>query len=467
MQVLARDFGRGFLGEQVSFFQLDRALEFVRGVECLVPDAADVSCALAIPVFRGLGLQARHDVGMFFGQVVALSEIGFQVVELFNFFPVRLDRVTKEVGVRFQVFPFPHPDPRLVEVKTLAALVGFSQEQIGLVDAIDDPVGGDLEAGEPGKGRHKINGSPDRITDFSRRHLPGPAHNAGRAVPAFVAGALAVAQRTGFAPENRSLGMPLLVLVVLGLIPRAVVGGVDDQGVVAQLELVELVEQAPGFEVELLDHVTVEVAGGLAPEFRRGIDNGMHHGMGEVEHEGLVLVALVFQVVHRFVGVHADEAAHVAGGTGRFVVLVKAAPASVVRTQRAEIVVKPLCVGHALDDRFPVGDIPLADARGLVTGRADQFGPGGFLPGHAPALAELRVTPGEQGGTRRAAHGLGVEGSVACAFLRQLIQARGLVLDIPVAGKVGITLIVGEDDHDIRFELFGAYRSARAQQDEA
>ena len=86
--------------------------------------------------------------------------------------------------------------------------------------------------------------------------------------------------------------MTLLVLGVLVLIPGPVVGGVDEEGVLTQAEILESIEQATRLIIEFLHHVAVEPALGFSAEAVGGIDDGVHHGMGQVEREGLLGIAL-------------------------------------------------------------------------------------------------------------------------------------------------------------------------------
>ena len=87
--------------------------------------------------------------------------------------------------------------------------------------------------------------------------------------------------------------MPLLFQGVLVLVPGPVVRGIDHQGVFAQLEFVQNIKQAPGLVIELLHHVPVEPPLGFPPEAVGCVDDGVHHGVSQVEHEGLIRISLV------------------------------------------------------------------------------------------------------------------------------------------------------------------------------
>ena len=68
----------------------------------------------------------------------------------------------------------------------------------------------------------------------------------------------------------------------------------------------------------------------------------------------------------------------------------------VVRSERAEVIIEPLRIRHPLDDRFPIGDIPLANARGLITCPSDQLSEGDLRSRHAPPFAANRLPTGQQ-----------------------------------------------------------------------
>ena len=245
--------------------------------------------------------------------------------------------------------------------------------------------------------------------------------------------------------------MALLALGILVLIPRTVVAGVDDERFLDELEFVERVEQAAGFEIELLHHISVQPALRLAAKLRRGVDDRVHHRMREVEHERLVGITLVFEVIDRLVRVELDQSAHVASGSCGLVVFMQVHHAGVIRTEGAVKIIEPLRVRHAWDDRFPIGNIPLADAGGLVVRLADQLRPGDLLRRHAPTATADRLPSGQQRRARRPANRLRIKRGEPRAFLGQLIQPRRLVFCVPVTSEVRIALVIGENDQDIGF----------------
>ena len=243
--------------------------------------------------------------------------------------------------------------------------------------------------------------------------------------------------------------MTLLVLGVLVLIPGPVVGGVDEEGVLTQAEILEGIEQAARLVIEFLHHVAVEPALGFSAEAVGGIDDGVHHGMGQVEREGLLGIALFLEELDRLVGVQGGQSPHVPARPGGLVVLVELDTAPVIRAEGSEVIIKSLGIGHPLDDGLAVGNVPLADAGSLVAGFLHEFSKGDLAGGHPPPFASAWVATREQGRTGRPAHGLRVEGSEEGTFLGQLIEPRSLVGLAPVAGQIPVALVIGKDDDDV------------------
>ena len=200
--------------------------------------------------------------------------------------------------------------------------------------------------------------------------------------------------------------MALLALGVLVLVPRAIVAGVDDQRVVRQLQFIECIQQPAGFVVKLLHHVAIQPSLRFAAKLRRGVDDRVHHRMRQVQHERLLGVALVPQIFNRLVRVELREPAHVLGAAGGLVVFMKPNRAVIVRPERTEIIIEPLSIRHAGEDRLAVGHVPLADAGRLVARLANQLRPGDLTRRHPPAATADRLPPREQRRARRPADGL-------------------------------------------------------------
>ena len=171
------------------------------------------------------------------------------------------------------------------------------------------------------------------------------------------------------------------------------------------------------YEVKFLHHVAIETALRLASEAIGSIDDGMHHRVGQIEDKRFLWVPLLLQVLNRLVRIKGGQFAHVPAASCRLVVLVKLHTPAIVRSECAEVVIKALCIGHPVDNRLAVGDIPLAYARGLVAPLAHQLPKSDLTGGHSPSLATTRIAACQQGGTRGSANRLGIEGSEARSFL--------------------------------------------------
>ncbi len=245
---------------------------------------------------------------------------------------------------------------------------------------------------------------------------------------------------------------PHLAPVVLGLVPRAIIRRVEHQRVVTQPQLVERVQQAPRLVIKLLHDIAVEPSVRLAFESRRGINNGVHHRVRQVEYERLARIAAFFQPVDGLVRVHADQAGHVCSLPRRLIVLVERDPAIIVGAKRTEVVIEPLRQRHAFNNRLAVGDVPLPDANRLVAYRPDQLGKCNLGSGHRPPFAAGRVAAGQQRRSRRSTDRLRVETGEERPLFSESVQPGCLVLRVSVAGQIGIALVIGEDDQDIGFQ---------------
>lgn len=94
---------------------------------------------------------------------------------------------------------------------------------------------------------------------------------------------------------------------------RAVIRCIDNQRILAKSQFVQFVQQASRFEIEFFDDIAVQTARRSTAKFGGGVDDGVHHGMSEIQHKRLIGIALVFQVIDGFVGVEFQQASHVLG----------------------------------------------------------------------------------------------------------------------------------------------------------
>ena len=132
----------------------------------------------------------------------------------------------------------------------------------------------------------------------------------------------------------------------------------------------------------------------------------MHHGVGQIEDKRFLGVPLLLQVLNRLFSIKGGQFAHVPAGSCRLVVLVEFHTPAIVRSECAEVVIKALGIGHPVDNRLAVGDVPLAYGCGLISVLSHQFAKSNLTRGHAPTLAAARVATGQQRRTGRSTHRL-------------------------------------------------------------
>ena len=93
--------------------------------------------------------------------------------------------------------------------------------------------------------------------------------------------------------------------------PRAVVGGINNVGVVGEFQFIQRFEQAPHLGVNVLDGVDVGVLGVRIAQLVGYIQRDVRHGVWEVHEEGLVFVVL--DEIDGLLGVAASDGALVHG----------------------------------------------------------------------------------------------------------------------------------------------------------
>ena len=148
--------------------------------------------------------------------------------------------------------------------------------------------------------------------------------------------------------------MTPLALGVFVLIPRSIVAGVDHQRILGQLQLIQGIKQTTRFIIKLLHHIAVEATLGLPSKSRRGINDGMHHGMGQIEDKRFFRIALVLEEIDRLIRVKPGETTHVPRATGILIVFVEFHYPVIVGTQGTKVIIKSLRIRHARDDGLPV-----------------------------------------------------------------------------------------------------------------
>ena len=177
----------------------------------------------------------------------------------------------------------------------------------------------------------------------------------------------------------------------------------------------------------------------------------MHHRVREVEDKRLLGIALVLKEVNRLIGIEADKTAHILGGTSGLIIFMELDRTIVIGTQRTEVIIKALRIGHTRDDGTPIGYIPFTDAGCLITNLANELSPSDLISRHPPTTTTNWLTTCKQCRARWSTNGLGIERGKTRTFLGQPIEPRRLVLFVPVTCQIDIALIIGEDNHNIGF----------------
>lgn len=184
-------------------------------------------------VFGEVGVEGCHlsfefgdDLGVFFGEVVFLTKVFFEVEE---------EILGGGVGILFglasvlnEKFVVPGSDAfeialgGVVDELLAWSFVG-TFEEIGDVDSVDFFVGGQRGVGEFCDGGEEVDGAAELIAGRVGGNSSGSPHDAGNTLSAFEGGAFAIAEWSGAAA------------VVFELEPGAVVGSEDEVGVLIEL----------------------------------------------------------------------------------------------------------------------------------------------------------------------------------------------------------------------------------------
>ena len=255
--------------------------------------------------------QAGDDFGVVFGEVFCFAGVVVEVVKL-DFLDL-LDEAAPPTGsggvcgAGKDEFPLVVADAGeeaagVVEVVVAWADVAFSEEEVGGVAAIEGAVLREFGFGELGEGGEEVEGAEELVAFASGFDFFWPAGNEGDLGAAIPGGHFIAAERGGAAGVTAwDEGPAVGVHRASGFDPRAVVGGEDDEGVVVDVQLLELVEDLAGGPIDLLDCVAVGAVFGFAFEVFGCSDGDVREVVGEVEEEGLVFIFL--DVVDRFGGV--------------------------------------------------------------------------------------------------------------------------------------------------------------------
>lgn len=207
--------------------------------------------------------EAGHDVGVFLGDIGRFADVGFEVVEL-----------------AFDELPFAAADRcGAVKERIVGALSPFfCFEEADEAFAIDDAVGGEFCSGDFRAGCKEVHAGHHFPAGFVSRDPARPPHDRGDAHAAFESTELVATERMRKATDP-TVGVAFLP-GILGELPWAVIGGVDDECVLIELQLAESFENLSGGPIEFLDAVAIETNLALAFELRRGVDRDVRHTVG-------------------------------------------------------------------------------------------------------------------------------------------------------------------------------------------
>lgn len=226
-------------------------------------------------VSRQIPTEALDDLGVGRREVLGFPNVLLQVVE---FVPLQ--------------FPFSasHCLGTVEEclVRALGALAPFQQRQEIL--AIDHTVSGKLCSGKSGASGKKVHAGGHFGALLAGGNPSWPPHHGGHPHPALEAGKFVTFERM-----SKATDATVHVALHPGVgcqLPRAVIGGVYDQGVLIELQLAKGLEDLSGRPIEFLDGVPVKANLAFALEERSRIEGNVRHGVGKVDEEGFLLILL-------------------------------------------------------------------------------------------------------------------------------------------------------------------------------
>ena len=317
-----------------------------------------------------------------------------------------------------------------------------------------DRLRGQLCADQAGESREQIDVHAGFFADRPGGDFPGPSHHARHPHATLPRGSFALAQRIGRARMG-AVGEP-----------GAVVTRENDKGIFIETVRADRVENLPDRPVNLSDNIAVE------PALRRPSEAVAH-----VKRHVRLRVRHVEE--KRFFTVAIDEVDGLCREPGRqhlLIGLVDDADAVVAVKQRErrealrggmlrphvigignpEILVKAL---RQREELLVIPEMPFAEGGSRVALRFKKLGHG-RLVGIEPVAAAgtegamdaeaIGITTGQEPGPGGRADRLrGIPLRETTSLRRESIEVRGLVAFRTEAADVGVTEIVGENDHDI------------------
>ncbi|MCY1293428.1 hypothetical protein D9M70_426870 [compost metagenome] len=361
-------------------------------------------------------------------------------------------------------------------------LVGLAADIGALEQAILD-VGitrGGQQGGEP------VEAGEHLVGDFARLDLARPADQRRHPEGTFPVGVLLVAERRG----RRVRPGPLV---------RAVVGGVDDDGVLGNLQVIQGLEQLADVAIVLEHAVGVLVARHAALPLHglAHMGEGVHAGGVHPDEERLVGLDLLLDEVDGTLGGFVVDGFHALGGQRAGVLdlaVGKAAHHASGRGGLGEfgIVLRPVgtlgllfgiqvveVAEELVETMFgrqvfvAVAQVVLAELAGGVAVGLERLGDGDVArlqadrrAGHADLgqAGAQRALPGDEGRAAGGAAVLRVVVGEHHAFPGQAVDVRRRVADhaVAIGTDVGLADVVAEDHQDVRFfRGHGQRRKAR------
>ena len=321
---------------------------------------------------------------------------------------------------------------------------GGAEEGGEEADAVLGGIGGEFGAEDVGGGGHEVGEAEELVGRGAGLHAGGPADQERDAVTAVENVGFVAAEKVGgvvtFGEEAGEIGLRR----------AAVVAGDDDEGIVGEALFFEFVQQLADGVVGLHDEVGVVIEAAFALPFLGGNDGGVGGGEGEIEEEGFAgprVSGAGFDVVDGFggeggqdifdfeIGGGGTAAAFALGAAeehgeilfdgrefGDAVVLDEGVGDHVEGGADAEVVVEAdgvgavgnglgvvhvVDLGGAFDAEFGDGlavlfgpvhaEVPLADARGVITVLLEEGGDGeavGFDEAGADAAKDAALEAG-------------------------------------------------------------------------
>jgi hypothetical protein len=204
-------------------------------------------------------LDFGHDFRVSGSHVVALVGIRLQIIKLrsrqrqVHPSPRRRGNIRRCVVAHEVQLPFAPAstlDIPVVEIKQRLTLEGefLTGEQGPDIDSIER-LAGELRIAEASDRRQDIDRAGDAFADRSRRNPSGKTGDEGLLHPAFIGCSLAAPQFAG-----------------ASLVPRTVIAGKHDQGVLVQIVLLQGFEDLPHAPIDFPDHIAIKPLGRLASE---------------------------------------------------------------------------------------------------------------------------------------------------------------------------------------------------------